>query len=109
MEIGLPGFQDGFRCIDAATGEILWTVPSQGSGASNCVAVDINGDGMEEFIYANGSQLLAVAQRTGIKQAIVWQIDLPVSVQNIVVADVDGDGEAEILAGGSDGVLYCIG
>ena len=109
LEIGLPGFQDGFRCIDAATGEVLWTVPSQGSGASNCVAVDINGDGMEEFIYANGSQLLAVAHRPGIKQTIVWQIDLPVSAQNIVVADVDGDGESEILAGGSDGVLYCIG
>jgi len=108
LEIGLPGFKDGFRCLDAATGEVLWMVPSQGSGASNCIAVDINGDGLEEFIYANGCHLLAVAQRSGLKNAIVWEIALPASVQNIVVADVDGDGKAEILAGGSDGVLYCV-
>jgi hypothetical protein len=25
-----------------------------------------------------------------------------------LVADVDGDGEVEILAGGSDGILYCV-
>lgn len=108
LEIGLPGFQDGFRSLDAATGEVLWTVPSQGNGASNCIAVDINGDGMEEFLYANGSCLLAVAQRPGVEDAIVWQIDMPAPVQNIVAADVDGDGKAEILVGGSDGVLYCV-
>jgi hypothetical protein len=132
LEIGLPGFQDGFRCIDAATGEVLWTVPSQGfpsnevkgSSASNCIAVDINGDGMEEFLYANGSRLLAVARRPfakftlernerlkgrpDIQQSIIWQIDMPASIHNIVVADVDGDGNSEILASGSDGVLYCV-
>ena len=108
LGIGLPGFQDGFRCIDAATGKILWTIPSQDGGTTNCIAVDINGDGLEEFVYADGSRLLAVAQRSGSEQAIIWEINLPASVQNIVVADVDGDGDAEILAGGSDGVLYCI-
>jgi len=109
LEIGLPGFMDGFRCLDAATGEVLWRVPSQGSGASNCIAVDINGDGLEEFLYANGNHLLAVACRPGVEQNIVWHISLPVSVSNIAVADVSGDGKCEILAGGSDGVLYCVG
>jgi outer membrane protein assembly factor BamB len=108
LEIGLPGFQDGFRCLDAATGEILWTVPPQGGSASNCVAVDINGDGVEEFLYTNGCRLLAVAQRPGVEDAIVWQIDLPASVQNIAIADVDGDNQIEILAGSSDGILYCV-
>ena len=137
LEIGLPGFQDGFRCLDAATGEVRWTVPSQDSGASNCVAVDINGDGLEEFLYANGCHLLAVAQpslsRTGVylslsrvgvyphegqirerqrpnlEGTIVWELAMPAPVRNLAVADVDGDGKAEILAGGSDGVLYCVG
>ena len=108
LEIGLPGFKDGFRCLDAATGEVLWTVPSQGGGASNCAAVDINGDGLEEFLYANDRHLLAVAGRPGAENAVVWQIDLPASIQNIAVADVDADGKVEILAGGSDGVLYCV-
>jgi hypothetical protein len=107
LEIGLPGFKDGFRCLDPATGQTLWNVPQQGEGASNCVAVDINGDGIEEFIYANGSKLLAVAKRQD-DNLILWQIDLPASIQNIVVDDIDNDGKAEILAGGRDGVLYCI-
>ena len=108
LEIGLPGFTDGFRCLDAATGEVLWMVPSQGSGASNCIAVDIDGDGLEEFLYANDNLLLAVAQRPGAKGHIVWQLALPASISNIAVADVDGDGKSEILAGGSDGVLYYV-
>jgi outer membrane protein assembly factor BamB len=107
LEIGLPGFKDGFRCLDPATGQTLWNVPQQGEGASNCVAVDINGDGIEEFVYANGSKLLAVAKRQN-DNLILWQIDLPASIQNIVVDDIDNDGKAEILAGGRDGVLYCI-
>ena len=108
LEIGLPGFKDGFRCLDAATGKVLWTVPPQGSGASNCIAVDINGDGVEEFLYANGNRLMAVAWRPGVEDAIIWQTDLPAPIQNIAVADVDGDDEIEILAGGSDGILYCV-
>jgi outer membrane protein assembly factor BamB len=107
-EIGLPGFKDGFRCLDAATGKALWTVPSQGSGASNCIAVDINGDGIDEFLYANGNRLLAVARRPGIEDAIIWQMDLPVPIQNIAVADIDSDDGIEILAGGNDGILYCV-
>lgn len=107
LEIGLPGFKDGFRCLDPKTGQMLWDVSSQGDGASNCVAVDINGDGIEEFVYANGSKILAVAKRQD-DNFILWQIDLPVFIQNIIVDDIDGDGNAEILAGGRDGMLYCI-
>jgi outer membrane protein assembly factor BamB len=108
LEIGLAGFQDGFRCLDAATGEVLWTVPSHASEASNCIAVDIDADGYEEFLYANGNRILAVAGRSGLEGAIVWQIDLPAYVQNIAVADTNGDGKVAILAGGSNGVLYCV-
>ncbi len=75
LEIGVPGCRDGFRCLDAATGKVLWSVPPQGVGASNCVAADINGDGLEEFLYANGSRLLAVAKRPGVSDAIIWQLE----------------------------------
>ncbi len=107
LEIGLPGFNDGFRCLDPATGKVLWAVPPHGQGASNCVSADINGDGIDEFIYTNGQKLLSVARRDG-EVKVFWQIELPACIQNIVVDDVDDDGNAEILAGGNDGVLYCI-
>ena len=48
-----------------------------------------------------------MARRDG-EVKVFWQIELPACIQNIVVDDVDDDGNAEILAGGNDGVLYCI-
>jgi len=108
IEIGLPGCIDGFRCIDPKTGEIKWTVMNLDSQVSNCVTTDINHDGIEEFIYGSGTQLKAVARRPDQDSLIVWQIDLPCIIDQVVVADVDGDAMAEILVGGRDGKLYCI-
>ncbi|MFB3106192.1 MAG: FG-GAP repeat domain-containing protein, partial [Pseudomonadales bacterium] len=104
FEIGVPGCQDGFRCLDGATGTVQWTIPSRGDRTSNCVAVDIDSDGIEEFIYADGSKLLA----TGREGRIKWEFDLPVPIEYIVVADVDDDENAEILVSGSNGVVYCV-
>ena len=108
IEIGLPGCSDGFRCVDLRTGEIKWTVTNSGHQVSNCVTADINGDGIEEFIYGNGTQLRAVAKRPDQESPIIWQIDLPSTVDHLVVADVDGDAVSEILVGAGDGRLYCI-
>ena len=72
------------------------------------MTADINGDGIEEFIYGNGTQLRAVAKRPDQESPIIWQIDLPSTVDHLVVADVDGDAVSEILVGAGDGKLYCI-
>ena len=108
IEIGLPGCTDGFRCVDPKTGEKKWTVTDLDNQVSNCVTIDINRDGIEEFIYGSGTQLKAVARRPDQDSLIVWQIDLPCIIDQVVVADVDGDAMAEILVGGRDGKLYCI-
>lgn len=39
----------------------------------------------------------------------LWAMNLSTSVGMIVSGDVDGDGEPELLLGGRDGMLYCIG
>ena len=75
---------------------------------SNCVSADINDDGIEEFVYGNGTQLRAVAKRPDQESPIIWHIDLPSTVDYIVVADIDGDSLAEILVGSNNGKLYCI-
>ena len=108
IEIGLPGCRDGFRCVDLMTGEIKWTVTNLDHQVSNCVTTDINGDGIEEFVYGNGKQLRAVAKRPDRESLIIWHIDLPSTVDRLVVADIDGDSLAEILVGSSDGKIYCI-
>ena len=108
IEIGLPGCQDGFRCVDLKTGYTKWSIDNSDSRVSNCVSVDINCDGIEEFIYGNGTQLRAVAKRANQKSPIIWQIDLPAPIEHLVVADIDGDSFFEILVGSSNGKIYCV-
>ena len=101
FELGLPGCRDGFRCVDPKTGRVLWNMV--GSASSNCVACDIDSDGREEFLYADGELLRAV--RNG---KVVWEVNLPANITQLAIADVDGDGTSEILAGAEDGKMYCI-
>ena len=101
LKLGLAGCRDGFRCVDPRTGKVLWTVA--GGASSNCVACDVDGDGLEEFLYADGKMLKAVGNGK-----IVWEISLPAGVTQLAVADVDGDSASEVLAGADDGKMYCI-
>ena len=101
FKLGLPGCRDGFRCVDPKTGRVLWNMV--GSASSNCVACDIDSDGREEFLYADGRLLRAV--RNG---KVVWEVNLPANITQLAIADVDGDGTSEILAGAEDGKMYCI-
>jgi len=110
LELGLPGCRDGFRCLHATTGKVLWTVPrrSRGDSFSNCACADIDNDGRREFVYADGSVLLAVGAPKARADPILWQIDVGANVEVIAVADADGDGFCEILVACEDGNLYCI-
>jgi len=101
LELGLAGCRDGFRCVDSMTGKILWKISEASS--SNCVACDINSDGLEEFLFANGTTVVAV--RDG---RVVWKISLPSVITQLALADADDDGFIEILAGAENGKLYCI-
>jgi outer membrane protein assembly factor BamB len=109
-ELGVPGTEGGFLCLDVATGAALWSIPEAvaAARASNCVCGDVNGDGKEEFVFASGARLIAAARREGAASNILWQLDLPAIITEVVVADADGDGQAEILCGGINGVLYCV-
>ena len=101
LKLGLAGCRDGFRCVESKTGRVLWTIA--GGASSNCVACDIDGDGLEEFLYADGKLVKAV--RDG---RVTWEINLPTSVTQLAVADVYGDVASEVLAGADNGRLYCI-
>jgi len=104
LELGVA-CKEGLRCIDAATGKTLWSVPAKGR-ASNTVGVDINSDGREDFVFGRGKRLMAVTQAEDGTGRIVWELDMPAEIGQIAVADWDGDGRAEILARGVDGKLY---
>ena len=105
LELGVAGCNEGFRCMDAATGKTLWSVPAEGR-ASNTVGVDINGDGQEEFVFARGKRLMAVGQAGDGAVRIVWELEMPVEIAEVAVANWDGDGKAKIIVCGVDGKLY---
>ena len=70
---------------------------------------DIDGDGRDEALFTVGQTLYCYGTdssgKTGVEK---WRIDLPARMGPPVITDVDGDGLAEILVQGADGVLYAI-
>jgi len=101
MAIGAAGFSDGFRCYAAATGELLWRRGGSSSPVSNALALDVDGDGRYEFVWAEGATI--VAARDGVD---VWQADIAATVRYLTPIRVDDrDG---LLATCDDGVTYAL-
>jgi outer membrane protein assembly factor BamB len=106
------GFEDGIRCYDAATGQVLWRLTNPAEGvASETASADINGDGRSEMLFTAGTRLYCVGTivQNGKKAgAILWKCELPTQVGPPVIADVEGRGTASILLVGADGWVYCL-
>jgi outer membrane protein assembly factor BamB len=89
---------------DGASGEPVGRVreanPEQG------VAVgDVNGDGQDEFVFVTRQgEVAAVSPVTGLD---VWNRDIVHgSLLSPVVADVDGDGLADVVVAATDGAVF---
>lgn len=68
---------------------------------------DIDGDGRDECLLCTSDELVAIGERED-EGIVVWRLPLPASCTQPVVADVDGDGLAEILLPCEDGVLRLV-
>jgi len=106
--IGFGRQNGGFACLDADTGRVRWELPLEAS-AGDVVACDVNGDGVDEFVFGDShGRLWAVADRGG-KASVVWKVSLGASVGSPVIADVNGDGAPEIIVPTGDGQLVVLG
>jgi len=107
--IGL-GYPDGVRCYDTATGNIVWRMPMPADGINDSpVSGDIDSDGRDELLFTRGHTLYCIGtDKAGKRGVVKWTLDLPAWVSSPVVADVDGDGLADILVTGADGHIYCV-
>ncbi len=96
-EIGVAG-ATRYTVFDA-TGAIVWQVPVQDSSSNRTGSsvFDFNGDGEAEVVYRDELVLRILRGRDGFE---LWSTPLSSCTwhEYVLVADVDGDGDAEIVA-----------
>jgi outer membrane protein assembly factor BamB len=107
VEFG-TAFTDRFACYGAETGQLKWTVSLPGQG-SDVAAVDID-NGREDFVFgcADGNLYAVQAPVAGLTGVVLWRAFLGAPVGPPVVADLNGDGGAEIIVATLDGRLHVV-
>jgi len=105
LEIASAGYGDGVRLIDPRIGKVLWSLPAP--TGPRVTSVNIDGQGGDEIIYPAGNTLVAV---TGdcTSGRILWTWQGPTSLSLPAIADMDGDGSAEILVQDANATLHCL-
>ncbi len=106
LRLGIIDEDGVFECLDASTGETVWSVelgclPSD----TSVVAGDLTGNGRGEFLAGlPDGRLVCIGEEDG-RGKVVWEKPLGASIANPIIADVDGDGLAEIVLSTSDGCV----
>jgi hypothetical protein len=110
LEIASAGYQDGARAIDPRDGAVLWSLDAPAPTVPRVAAADIDGNGGDDLIYAAGSTLVVLSGDR--KQGrILWTWTAPQGSGPLslpAIADLDGDGRAEIAVQSADGALRCL-
>lgn len=77
---------------------LLWSrrVDDRSSGSAGAVAFDLNGDGAAEIIYRDECWLRILSGLSG-RTLAAYNATSSTGIETPTVADVDGDGHAEIL------------
>ena len=100
--------RDGrFLCFNADNAELRWTIEfnTPGNMPMNITAGDIDGDGRDNFLVGLPTgELVAIDEKAG-RGVVLWKLDLDAIIYENILADVDGDGAAEIVAITDDGYV----
>ncbi len=107
FEIASAGYGDGVRLIDPQSGKVLWSLAAPAPTGPRVAAANIDGRGGDEILYPVGNTLVAV---TGDRASgrVLWTWQGPAALGLPVVADVDGDGLAEIVVQDAAGTVHCL-
>lgn len=99
-EVIVPA-SDALVAFDAQ-GRERWSAPVRdSSGASGCIVFDMDGDAVYEVIYADMHTLYVFDGATGAVRYANGAHSSVTYFETPVVADVDGDGSAEIIVASS--------
>jgi len=108
FELASGGYGDGVRAIDPQNGKTLWSLAAPKPTCGRMTAADVDGKTGDELLYAAGSKLVAITA-DGHAGKVLWEWQGPASLSMPAVADLDGDGFAEIVVQAADGTVFCLG
>jgi outer membrane protein assembly factor BamB len=94
-----------YGCMDASTGQLLWTYELGDSLIGDTCTGDIDGDGQDEFVFGCNDGYLYGLKCDG---TIHSRLYIGAPVGSPIVADVDADGHLEILVTTTDGRLLIV-
>jgi outer membrane protein assembly factor BamB len=107
FEIASAGYGDGVRLIDAGTGKVLWSLAAPAPTGPRVTAANIDGRGGDEILYPAGNTLVVITgDRTSGR--VLWTWEAPAALGLPAIADVDGDGLAEIVVQDAAGTVHCL-
>ncbi len=90
--------------VSGVTGQLQWSVYNGGYGGESVAIGDVDGDGVPEIAAPSGSATMALFDNEG---QLIWSTPHswgPMGYSDYIypsIADMDGDGFAEIIAGSS--------
>jgi hypothetical protein len=133
FEIASAGYGDGVRAIDPRDGTILWSLETPAPTCHRCVAANVDGRGGDELLFPAGDALVVVTgDRSSGKILWTWKVEAGESTEGVssvrddsgtpmpyppavptklsmpAIADVDGDGKAEVIIQDDAGTVYCL-
>ncbi|MFV2067620.1 MAG: hypothetical protein ACC645_11630 [Pirellulales bacterium] len=107
FEIASAGYGDGVRAMDPTSGAVLWSLAAPEPTGPRVAAANIDGRDGDEIIYPAENRLVVV---TGDRSSgrVLWIWSAPARLSLPAIADVDGDGLAEIVVQDANATLYCL-
>ena len=109
------------RAVEAATGELLWSLPLPGRSFNNNgwpnadsplppVVADIDGDGVEEAVFPIGDTLYSLGTDPQDKSPrFEWSMQFDARLGAPALADVRGNSPLQIIVTSADGRIYGVG